>query len=184
MARTHKLHLKQLGINTYKEAVIYMREDCHVCRSEGFEAQARILVTYKKHSVIATLNTIATDLLLPNETSLSSYAWDLLGVHEGEEIQVSHPKSLDSLAFIRSKIYGKTLNQHEMEIIVKDVVDGSLSDIHISAFLAASGNGHLSKAEIISLTKAMLNAGDRLTWPSSLVVDKHCVGGFREIEPA
>ena len=31
-----ELKLKWLGIDTYKEAVIYVREDCSVCRAEGF----------------------------------------------------------------------------------------------------------------------------------------------------
>ena len=52
------LRLKQLGIDTYKEAVIYMSEDCHICRSEGFEAQARIQVSLKNRSILATLNVI------------------------------------------------------------------------------------------------------------------------------
>ena len=30
-----ELKLRRLGINTYKEAVIYMREDCHVCRASN-----------------------------------------------------------------------------------------------------------------------------------------------------
>jgi thymidine phosphorylase len=34
----HRLRLKRLGIDTYQEPVIYMRQDCDVCRSEGFEA--------------------------------------------------------------------------------------------------------------------------------------------------
>lgn len=55
------LNLKYLGINTYKEPVIYMREDCHICKSEGFEAQARVSVKLNERSIIATLNTIETE---------------------------------------------------------------------------------------------------------------------------
>lgn len=178
MSNIHKLHLKHLGINTYKEAVIYMREDCHVCRSEGFEAQARILVAHNNHSILATLNTIETDLLKPNEASLSKYAWDTLNANEGDEIQLSHPKPLNSLAYIRAKIYGHELKQIEIEEIVKDVVDGSLSDIQISAFLAAAGDARLNKKEILLLTQSMIDVGKSLTWSSPLVVDKHCVGGL------
>ncbi|MBI2791800.1 MAG: thymidine phosphorylase family protein [Gammaproteobacteria bacterium] len=178
MANNHMLHLKKLGINTYKEAVIYMREDCHICRSEGFEAQARIQIAHKNQSVLATLNTIETDLLKPNEASLSKYAWDLLNAKEGDEIQISHPKPLISLDYIRAKIYGHELNENEIDAIVKDVVDGSLSDIHISAFLAASSGNRLNKKEILRLTQSMIDVGTRLAWPSKLVVDKHCVGGL------
>lgn len=40
----HSLRLRRMGIDTYQEPVIYMRNDCHVWRAEGFEAQARIQV--------------------------------------------------------------------------------------------------------------------------------------------
>jgi thymidine phosphorylase len=42
---------------------------------------------------------------------------------------------------------------------------------------ACSGD-RLDLAETIALTRAMVEAGDTLKWPASLVVDKHCVGGL------
>ena len=36
----------------------------------------------------------------------------------------------------------------------------------------------MEPAEIVYLTQAMLDAGDRLNWPYPIVVDKHCVGGL------
>ena len=65
------LTLKYLGINTYKEPIIYMRADCHICKSEGFDAQARVRVTLNERSIVATLNTIETNVLRHNEASLS-----------------------------------------------------------------------------------------------------------------
>jgi hypothetical protein len=32
------LHLTRMGIDTHQEPVVYMRDDCHVCRAEGFNA--------------------------------------------------------------------------------------------------------------------------------------------------
>ena len=43
--QTNNLKFKRLGINTQHEHIAYMREDCHVCKSEGFEALTRILVS-------------------------------------------------------------------------------------------------------------------------------------------
>jgi thymidine phosphorylase len=74
----NKLSLKNLGINTHKEPIVYMRADCFICKSEGFNAQARVMVMLNQHSIIATLNIIETDLLKHNEASLSNYAWKLL----------------------------------------------------------------------------------------------------------
>jgi thymidine phosphorylase len=41
------LRLIRLGIDTQREHVVFMRKDCHICLSEGFEALNRVLVTVK-----------------------------------------------------------------------------------------------------------------------------------------
>lgn len=175
---SHALRLKYLGIKTYHEAIIYMREDCHVCHSEGFEVQTRIQVTLGKRSILATLNVVTSELLQPGEASLSNYAWDSLNAQEGDEILLFHPKPLESLSYVHTKIYGNELSFEQLKVIVDDVLSGRLSDVQISAFLAASTAGRLTSMEIMKLTKAMIESGDRLSWSSSLVVDKHCVGGL------
>lgn len=172
------LTLKYLGINTFKDPVIYMREDCHICQSEGFMAQARVRVTLNKRSIVATLNTVSTELLRHNEASLSEYAWQLLAAQEGDRVHITHPKPLDSLSYIRSKIYGHELKAKETKRIISDLIAGELSDINIAMFIAASGDDRLSRKEIIDLTRSMVETGQRLTWPSDLVVDKHCIGGL------
>ncbi|EHL30460.1 thymidine phosphorylase family protein [Legionella drancourtii] len=176
--RHSTLSLKYLGINTYKEPIIYMREDCHICKSEGFYAQARVRVALNKRSIIATVNTIETDLLRHNEASLSDYAWDLLAAKNGDQVSITHPKPLDSLSYIRSKVYGNELKTGETKQIIDDLISGQLSDINIAMFIAASAGDKLSKKEILDLTSAMIDSGQRITWPSSLVVDKHCIGGL------
>jgi len=109
---------------------------------------------------------------------LSIYAWDLLGAKENDVISLSHPEPLKSLSFIRSKIYGNSLNSKEIDLIVRDVANGSYSDIHIAAFLTACADSRLNNQEIIDLTKSMVDVGQRLSWPTGKIVDKHCVGGL------
>lgn len=177
-ATNNTLKLIQLGIDTYKEAVIFMRKDCHVCRSEGFEVHARIKVTLNDKSILATLYIIEDGLLRHNEASLSKYAWLLLDANEGDEIHLAHPKPLKSLSFVRSKVYGEKLDLSQLENIIDDVAKGSYSDIDIATFLTACAGGRLCDSEIIDLTTAMIESGDKISWPSDLVVDKHCVGGL------
>lgn len=176
--RNNTLHLKQLGIDTYKEAVIFMRKDCPVCRSEGFEVHARIRVTLNDRHILATLNTIESNLLNHDEASLSKYAWQLLQAKEGDVVHLSHPKPLQSLSFVRSKVYGHTLLSHEIQHIIEDIANGLYSDIHIATFLTACAGNHLNHAEIIALTRAMIDVGERLSWPGERIVDKHSVGGL------
>ena len=60
----------------------------------------------------------------------------------------------------------------------RDVVDGKYSDIHLASFVTACATRPLDHREILALTKAMVEAGDRLSWKSDVVVDKHSVGGL------
>lgn len=57
------LAVRRMGIETQQEYVVYMHRDCHVCRSEGFEAQTRVLISLNGRSIIATLNVVDPTLL-------------------------------------------------------------------------------------------------------------------------
>jgi len=72
------LEVIRAGIDTYTEPVVYMREDCAVCRSEGFEAQARVVVQIGSRSVIATLNVVSGEWLPKHVAALSESAWKRL----------------------------------------------------------------------------------------------------------
>lgn len=173
-----KLKVKFLGVNTYTQPVLFIREDSHICKSEGFRAPARVKVMANGCSLIATLNTIQSDVLHHDEASLSTYAWNFLKLKEGDLICISHPKPLKSLSYIRSKIYGNELKANELDEIIEDLSAGHLSDIDIAMFLSAAAAVGLNQKETLDLTRAMVKTGQTLTWPSDLVVDKHCVGGL------
>ena len=76
--------LKRLGIDTYREFVIYMNRDCDVCRAEGFEVHSRIAVGLNGRSIVATLNVTGGDLLATYEAGLSEAAWMALAAEEGQ----------------------------------------------------------------------------------------------------
>jgi thymidine phosphorylase len=115
---------------------------------------------------------------LEGEASLSEAAWKLLGVKEGDEVSFSHMEPLESLSSVRAKIYGRRLSESRFREIIHDILAGRYSDIHLAAFVTACSGGHLDGGEIIALTRAMVDAGDHLQWPTTRVVDKHCVGGL------
>lgn len=174
----HILKTRAIGIDTYHENIIYMREDCHICRSEGFRALTRVVVNYNGLSIIATLNVVSSGWLRHNEAGLSKKAMQLLNVKEGDEISVHHLGSIESLSKVRSKIYGNELDEESWKEIVTDIVAGKYSNVELSAFVTACANNNLSQNEIISLTKAMVNTGQQLNWENTIVLDKHCAGGL------
>lgn len=172
------VRIRRIGIHTYQEPVIYMHAGCAICRSQGFEAESRVRVTCAGRSVEATLNVVTSDLLSTEEAALSESAWRLLGAEEGAWARLSHPEPLDSLAHVRAKLYGATLDERALHAVVRDIAAQRYSAIHVAAFVAACAAGRMSRAEVVGLTRAMVDAGERLAWPRAPVVDKHCVGGL------
>ena len=172
------LKYKHLGIYTQNENVVYMREDCHVCVSEGFEALTRIRVSKATRSIVASLNVINSDVLLPNEIGLSDAAAKKLNISENETLLVSHLEPIESLSHVRAKIYNQKLNYKAYEEIIADIVEGNYSNIHLSAFITACAGDRMDITEISDLTKAMIASGNQLNWDKEIVVDKHCIGGL------
>jgi thymidine phosphorylase len=172
------LRLKRLGIDTRQEHVIYMRADCPVCRAEGFVVHARVQVAANGRSIIASVHHLLDSLLEPDQASLSESAWRALAAAEGEPVSLSHPPPIESLAYVRAKLYGRTLTPEQFDEIVGDMAAGRYSDIELSAFIAGCAGQRLDESEIVGLTRAMIDAGDRLEWGKPMIVDKHCVGGL------
>lgn len=174
---THRV--RRLRLHSQQQAVVVMRADCHVCRAEGFASRSQVLVANGKRQVQATLFQVDGEAMLAlDEIGLSETAWDLLGVAEGGQVSVSHPPAMDSLADVRRRIYGNRLDTPAFSAIVRDVVAGRYSDVHLAAFLTASAALPLDEEETVDLTRAMVDVGDRLRWDVSIVVDKHCIGGL------
>jgi thymidine phosphorylase len=174
----NSLRLKRLGIDTYDNFVVYLRQDSDVCRAEGFSSHTRVRVEAGGKSIIATLNFVVGDILSMGEAGLSEGAWQELGQSEGAMISVSHSRPIDSLAYIRAKIDDQPISNAAFSEILSDIAAGYYSDIHLSSFVTACAARPLSISEITGLTSAMINCGERMTWPYDQVVDKHCVGGL------
>ena len=173
-----RLTLRRLGVDTYQEHIVYMRADCHVCRSEGFEARSRVRVSAQGKSLLATLNVVKSELLGSEEASLSEAAWALLGARDGDVIEVTHAEPIELESFVRAKAYGERLPDAALGAIVGDIAKGLYSDLHLAAFVTACAGNRLDLDETIGLTRAMIAVGDRISWPYPIVADKHCVGGL------
>ncbi len=178
--KTHPpgLRAKRLGLLTQDEAIVLMRSDCHVCRSEGLSARSRVLLRSGEHEVIATLYQVDNGWIGSEEAGLSEAAWTRLRAKDGASITVSHPPHVESFADVRRRIYGGRLDERAFRAVIGDVVAGRYADVHLAAFLTACSAFPLDIAEITGLTRAMVDSGERLSWSAPLVVDKHSVGGL------
>ena len=172
------LKARKLGIDTLSEPVILLHKDCGICRSEGFSSLNRVALEAGDHSAIATLYQTDSGLLACDEAGLSDAAWTLLAVEEGAAVKVRHAPPVESLAYLRRRVFGHELDQDAFNEVISDIVQGRYSAVEMSAFVTACAANPLSIKEIKALTRAMVNGGDVMRWDSAVIVDKHSVGGL------
>lgn len=177
-ALTPPLRARRLGIHTHDEAVSYMRADCHVCRAEGFAQHSRIQLKSGSGEIITTLHHVSSDLLASDEVGLSEIAWQRLRLEEGALVYASHPRPVDSLSSVRRRVYGHRLEAGAFLPIIRDIVAGRYSDVHLASFITACAAVPLDRDETVGLTRAMVDVGERLSWTGSSILDKHSVGGL------
>ncbi len=172
------LRLRRLGIHTHQEAVVYMREDCHVCRSEGLASHARVSLTHGDTTIIATLHQVRGDLLQLGEAGLSEAAWEAIGGQDGDIVHVGHPPPLDSLSHVRAKTFGRRLDADALRAVIRDVAARRYADVHLASFITACADGHLDRQEMADLTRAMIEVGECIDWGRTPIADKHSIGGL------
>jgi thymidine phosphorylase len=141
-------------------------------------ARSRVLLRANGREVIATLYQVEADWVGIDEAGLSEAAWERLALRDGDALEVGHPPTVESLAQVRRRLYGARLGARAFGAIIKDVVAGRYSDIHLATFIAAGSAFPLNLNEIVHLTGAMVETGERLAWAAPLVIDKHCIGGL------
>lgn len=174
----HRLRARRLGLETQSEAVVFIHADCPVGRAEGVAARTQVEVEAEGRTILATLYVVTDDIIAHDEVGMSEVAWRRLKVAPDATVTVRHPQPLNSMSAVRAKVYGHRLDQKRLNSIIADVAAERYSDVQLAAFITAFSAQQPQLAETTALTRAMLEVGDRLSWPSQLVADKHCVGGL------
>lgn len=74
---------------------------------------------------------------------------------------------------------GLPLDDGQIAAFVQGVVSGAVSRPQAAAFLAFTAVRGLGEAQMVALTRAMVDSGERLSWPTAggLLIDKHSTGG-------
>ncbi len=121
---------------------------------------------------------ITTSLLTPGTISLYNVTCSDLGLSEGDAVEVHTGIPPSSIRLIRKKMdKGRLTPPEEMMTIVRDMVNENLSLNEITAFVTASYINGMDLDEVESLTRAMVETGERIEFAGHPVVDKHSIGG-------
>ncbi|WP_345061770.1 thymidine phosphorylase family protein [Acidovorax lacteus] len=178
-APPHRLRVRRVAIDTWRENVAYLHRDCAVYRAEGFQALSKVEVRANGNRVLATVNVVDdTAIVGCDELGLSEQAFALLGVEDGYHVAVSQAEPPASMHALFRKLAGERLRQDDFLAIIRDVAGHRYSKIELTAFVVACHREELDREEVFFLSDAMVKTGQRLNWHEPLVVDKHCIGGI------
>ena len=83
------------------------------------------------------------------------------------------------LEWLEARRVGREQSEEDIAGFVNGVVDESITRAQAAAWLAFVYCKGMSDREIVYLTRAMTESGDKMTWPESggKIIDKHSTGG-------
>jgi thymidine phosphorylase len=137
----------------------------------------RIIVKNKKREVTCILDISESKKAVPmGKIGLFEEVLDRLKVKHNDSITLLFTGKPESVKHIRDKLFGKELEYMELYRIVDDISHDRLTAIEKTYFVSACFTNGLSIKEIVSLTKAMVETGEKLKF-KGLTLDKHCIGG-------
>jgi len=175
------LKIKKIAIDTEPENTAFLSRQCSAYRAEEFRALRKIEVfsSSDEHPTILANLVIVDDATIvgPDELGLGEQAFRRLRLAEGARVCISQAQPPKSLEAVRRKINGEIMNTGEIEAIIADISAHRYSPMEIAAYLIASA-GFTTTNEVLATTRAMAQSGAQLKWNSSLIVDKHCIGGI------
>ena len=172
------LSVRRVPIDTHPENTAFLLRHKNGYSPEQYQALRKLRIFGPSCEILATLALVEDENILgPGQIGLGEQAFRRLGCKEGTEVSIEQARPPASLEFVRRKIGGETLDEAEIAAIIRDVTTFRYSPMEISAFLVACA-GFMGTDETLSLTRAMIDVGNRLHWDAPLVVDKHCIGGI------
>lgn len=146
----------------------------------GVHSKDRVLIKTlsKKPLKLSVILDTVKGMIKEDEVAVSSELGVKLNLRNEKKVSVTLSSPPKSLNFIKKKLNKKRLSQKEIEEIIEDIVDNSLSEVEVALFISAMYQKGMTGKETIFLINSILKTGNRLSLRGKLVVDKHCIGGI------
>ena len=127
---------------------------------------------------ISAIVDVIEEIVAENEILVSLELKEKLNLKKGQFIEVILSPMVNSLIFIKKKLNNKRLSQKEIESIINDIANNSLSEAEIALFVSAMYDKGMNFKENIFLIKAILKTGKTLKLKDKFIIDKHSIGGI------
>jgi AMP phosphorylase len=165
--------VKRINLCAGEFTVILHEKDA---KELGVRNLDRVRVVGPKNSITAIVET--TDGIVgEQEVGLLEKGFNTLDIKAGDEVDLIPTTRPTSVDYIKKKMKGMELSHEEIRAIVKDIVEGNLSDIELAAYVTAVYINSMNLREIKDLTKSMVETGDIIEIDKKPIFDFHSIGG-------
>ncbi len=168
------LKAKFLGLEAGGKPIVVLNKDD--AEELGLKSLSRVYLRANKKELIAILNT--SKFLAKGIVGVYEEVVGGLQIKEGSEVDVEVARYPNSLNFIKNKLKKVKLSYDEIHEIVRDTVQGRLTDVELTAFVTALHETGLDLDEATNLTLAMVETGRKLGLSKDIILDKHSIGGI------
>ncbi len=168
-----KLSASVLPIKVGRYSVVLSKDDAD---EMGVVEGDRLKIS-KGRSVISGSVQIATGLIARGRIGVYQDVAEELRIEDGSEVEIFPISRPPSVEFIRKKLEGGKFTKEEVYEIIKDIVENSLTEIELTAFVLSNYLVGMDFDEIEWMTRAMIETGETIEFERGIVVDKHSIGG-------
>lgn len=125
---------------------------------------------------------ITDSVVKPGEVGLYEDIWSKYKIPDYDSVVVETINRPESLEYIKKKLLGQKLTEHELEVIMEDIARMKIRDVEVAYFMATFFNPGFDKDEVLWTARSMAKAGEILSFKglrnkNKIVVDKHSIGG-------
>ena len=135
----------------------------------------RVSIEKNSKKIISIVDTVSK-IINKNEIAVSEDIAENLNLKNKNIVNVRIIKAPYSIVLIKKKLNGGRLNKQEINEIIENIANNSLTETEIAFFVSAVYTKGMSLEETKNLTESMINAGNRLKL-NGKIYDKHSIGG-------
>jgi len=135
----------------------------------------RVSIEKNKKKIISVVD-IVSGRLKKEEIGVSDEIVKNLKLRKDDVVNVEITERPHSIELIKNKLKGQELTKKEIEKIVKDIANNSLTEAEIAFFISAVNSKGMSLHETKNLIHAMVKSGSQLRLRGK-IADKHSIGG-------
>ncbi len=136
----------------------------------------RVILKSGRYQTVAMVD-LTNDLVRVGEIGLFVEVCEALHAKSGLTLEIQPTGRPESIEYIKSKLDGKALSTPQIVNIVRDVMNNQLAEGELASFMTACYIRGMSEDEIVGLTQAIVQTGEKFNLGRSPVLDKHCIGG-------